>query len=98
MNGRWRRRAGWAVPVFIFLNVWGMTTRGRVSVSGDEPHYLMVAESLWSDHDLDLRNNYDQHDGRWFAVPALTPGGHNRSTPSGALWAVHDIGVPVVLL
>jgi len=27
--------------------------------SGDEPHYLVMLNSLLSDHDLDLRNNYE---------------------------------------
>lgn len=92
------RRARWLVPVFFFLNVWGMTTRGRVSVSGDEPHYLMIAESLLSDRDLDLRNNYERGDGRWFAVPDIRADLQATETPSGALWSAHDIGVPVVLL
>jgi len=28
--------------------------------SGDEPHYLVMVHSLVSDHDLDLKNNYDR--------------------------------------
>ncbi len=91
-------RSRWAVPLFVFLCVWGLTTRGKFSVSGDEPHYLMIAESLLSDHDLDLSNNYANGDGRWFAVKDLAPGPHTVRKPDGAAWSVHDIGVAVVLL
>jgi len=91
-------RSRWVVPLFIFLNVWGLTTRGKFSVSGDEPHYLMIAESLLTDHDLDLANNYANGDGRWFAVKDLSAGPHARPTPSGAVWSTHDIGLPVLLL
>ena len=91
-------RARWAAPLLVFLSVWGLTTRGKFSVAGDEPHYLMVAESLLSDRDLDLANNYANGDGRWFAVKDLEPGPHTVKTLRGADWSVHDIGVPVLLL
>ena len=26
--------------------------------SGDEPHYMVVMQSLWRDHDLKIQNNY----------------------------------------
>src|SRR5262245_3138575 len=91
-------RARWAAPLFVFLCVWGLTTRGKFSVAGDEPHYLMIAESLLSDRDLNLANNYANGDGRWFAVKDLEPGPHIVKTLDGQDWSVHDIGVAVVLL
>jgi len=91
-------RARWAVPLFIFLNVWGLTTRGKFSVAGDEPHYLIICESLISDHDLDVGNNYTNGGGRWFAVKDLEAGPHARPNARGAIWSVHDIGLPIVLL
>ena len=91
-------RARWAAPLFVFLCVWGLTTRGKFSVAGDEPHYLMIAESLLSDRDLNLANNYANGDGRWFAVKDLAAGPHTVKTLDGQDWSVHDIGVAVVLL
>src|SRR5262245_7281631 len=91
-------RSRWAVPLFIFLNVWGLTTRGKFSVAGDEPHYLIISESLLSDRDLDVGNNYANGDGRWFAVKDLEAGPHARPNTRGASWSVHDIGLPVFLL
>ena len=48
-------RAIAAVPIVTVLFTWTLTTHGKFSVSGDEPHYLMIAESLLGDRDLDLR-------------------------------------------
>jgi hypothetical protein len=78
-----------AVPVLIVLFVWSMTTHGKYSASGDEFHYLKVAESLRTDGDLDLENNYRD---------AEEAGPHVRRNRHGALWSVHDIGVPILLL
>ncbi len=37
-----------------------------MDASGDEPHYLVMAQSLWREHDLDLRDNYAREDWREF--------------------------------
>jgi hypothetical protein len=84
--------------IVIVLFLWTLTTRGKQTVSGDEPHYLMIAESLLVDRDLDLQNNYDQNDGRRFGADGMTPGLHARPARNGQLWSVHDIGLPVLLL
>ena len=39
------------------LAFWWSTT-DRISLTGDEPHYLMVTASVLRDGDLDLANNY----------------------------------------
>ena len=82
----------------IFLVTWGLTTHGKYSVTGDEPHYLMIAESLRADGDLDLRNNYDGDAGARFGAGSLQPGPHARVTPGGRLLSVHDIGAPILLV
>src|SRR5207244_11647611 len=65
-----------ALPISFFLIVWGLTTHGKYSASGDEPHYLIVAESLAADGDLDLSNNYAEDDGRLFGHAGLMNDGH----------------------
>jgi hypothetical protein len=91
-----RRRFG--VPVVIVLVVWSLTTHGKFSDSGDEPHYLIIAESLIADRDLDVGNNYDQGSARWFGADGLTAGLHVRRKVDGAVWSGHDIGLPVLIL
>jgi hypothetical protein len=81
----------------IFLVTWGLTTHGKYSVTGDEPHYLMVAQSLLADHDLDVANNYAANDGAAFGASGVKPEQHIRQNNQGRTLPVHDIGVPIVL-
>jgi len=82
----------------IFLLSWGLTTHGKYSATGDEPHYLIVTQSLWADRDLDVSNNYASHGGALFGAAGLEPESHARVARSGKLWPVHDIGVSVLLI
>ena len=91
-------RARIAAAFVIFLLSWGLTTHGKYSATGDEPHYLMVSQSLRSDGDLDVANNYANGDGGLFGARDLQPEQHARVSRLGTLMPVHDIGVPVVLL
>jgi hypothetical protein len=92
------RRRLWPWPLAIVLFVWTLTTHGKYSDSGDEPHYLIIAESLVSDFDFDLANNYAGGSARWFGADGLEHGPHALQTKHGALWSVHDFGLPVLLL
>ena len=46
-----------AAPVVISLAIFAARTR-LLPLNGDEPHYLIIAESVAKDRDLDVRNNY----------------------------------------
>jgi hypothetical protein len=85
------------VALFAFLFVWSLTTHGKYSVSGDEPHYLMVTQSLVADRDLDVANNYANNDGRLFGHDGLEMGPHARPDRDGRVESVHDPGLPVLL-
>jgi hypothetical protein len=91
------RRVAIVVATIAFLFTWTLTTHGKYSVSGDEPHYLMVTHSLVADRDLDLANNYADDDGRWFGHDSLEAGPHVRRARTGQLLSVHDIGLPIIL-
>ncbi len=88
----------WAVGVIVLLFTWSLTTHGKYSVSGDEPHYLMVAESLRADRDLDVLNNYAQDDGRLFGHEKLEMEAHARVARDGRTLPAHDIGLPLLIL
>jgi len=82
----------------LFLIYWGLTTHGKYSNSGDEPHYLMMAQSLRADRDLDLSNNYALDQGASFGAVGLQHELHAIPARDGRLRPVHDIGVAVTLL
>lgn len=81
----------------MFLFTWTLTTHGKYSASGDEPHYLMVAESLVTDHDLDVANNYARNDGRLFGHDHLDMGLHAVPSRTGHVLSIHDVGLAVAL-
>ncbi|HYT68369.1 MAG TPA: hypothetical protein VEL51_18225 [Vicinamibacterales bacterium] len=87
-----------ATAALILLVTWGLTTHGKYSVTGDEPHYLMVAQSLRADGDIDVANNYARGDGALFGASGVQPELHVRRTTSGRTLPVHDLGVPLILL
>ena len=74
----------WLTPTIIFIVCWTLDTR-QVFRLRDEPHYLMVCQSLWADGDLDLRNNYSNDDGRLFGAAGLEMGLHARASLDGSL-------------
>src|SRR5258706_4067696 len=92
-----RSASGIRVAACMFLVVWGLTTHGKYSASGDEPHYLLVSLSLAVDRDLDLENNYAANDGRLIGHDELAADAHARRARDGRLLSTHDIGLPILL-
>ena len=64
---------------------------------GDEPHYLIIAESLRRDHDLRIQNNHDRLDYISFAPSQLDPHYVVRST-KGDIYSVHAPGLPALVV
>ncbi len=89
----------WMLFALAFLCYAGLTTQlpGAAGPQGDEPHYLVMAESLRSDGDLDLR---DEHDNR--AYRSFYPGrlGAHKSPagPKGKTYSIHAPGLPLLIL
>jgi hypothetical protein len=69
----------------------------QVGAEGDEPHYLMVAESLLRDHDLALEEDYAQGRYHAFHEGPLEP--HYRVRGArGEILSVHAIGLSLLVL
>lgn len=70
------------------------------SITGNEPHYLLMTHSLVYDHDLDLKNNYMNGDPRLF-YPGLSPErqiGNQQIEHHASKWySIHGIGLPLLL-
>lgn len=58
MGGVRRAAVLWLVLFAGYAATVGLPAFGSSQFGGDEPHYLLTAESIVSDHDLDLRDEY----------------------------------------
>ena len=76
----------------IYLGI-GYRLQEVVGISGDEPHYLLIAYSLIHDGDLAVQNNYAAEDFRHFFNGRM--GAH---LAHGSPYSVHGVGLPLLLL
>jgi hypothetical protein len=63
--------------------------------SGDEPHYLVIAQSLWRDGDLKIQNNHQRGDYREYYPSDLEPHYLTRGTDK-EIYSIHPIGIAVL--
>jgi hypothetical protein len=63
---------------------------------GDEPHYLLIAQSVLIDHDLKVANNYERGDYLPYYSGRLWPH-YARPAKDGSLYSLHGPGLPVLI-
>ena len=63
---------------------------------GDEPHYLVIAQSLWRDGDLRIENNHLRGDYLEYFGGALRPDYLKRGQ-DGQIYSIHLPGVPALI-
>jgi hypothetical protein len=64
---------------------------------GDEPHYLVITQSLLYDGDLTIENNYKRGDYRPYYGGDLPPHG-GRPGRKGEMYSIHAPGLPAMVL
>lgn len=87
------------LPVLFYLAVtlfW--QSQDMYGLSGDEPHYLLITESLYRDRDLRVENNYltETPVQRACKADLSDPVDVRRHVFNG--YSMHNIGLPVLLL
>ncbi|MGE3275245.1 MAG: hypothetical protein AB7O67_09040 [Vicinamibacterales bacterium] len=65
--------------------------------AGDEPHYLIITQSLLKDGDLRIENNHRQGDYLSYFDGALPPDYLRRGT-DGEIYSIHAPGISAVVL
>jgi hypothetical protein len=84
----------WIVLFAAYAATIGMPAFGTSQFGGDEPHYLLTAESIVSDHDLDLRDEYAARAYRdWYPYVLER---HGRLT-NGQANEPHGAGFPLLI-
>jgi hypothetical protein len=62
---------------------------------GDEPHYLIVTQSLLKDGDLKIGNNHERQDYASYFAAELPP--HTIAAgKEGGMYSVHPVGLPIL--
>jgi hypothetical protein len=79
----------------VYASTIGMQAFGESDYAGDEPHYLLAAESLKRDHDVDVEDEFRLGDYAEFYPYVLDR--HGVET-EGRLNEPHGAGFPLVIL
>jgi hypothetical protein len=66
--------------------------------TGDEPHYLIITQSLLSDGDLKIENNHRRGDYRAYYLGDLSRPAYYRRGRDGEIYSVHAPGVSLLVL
>ena len=82
-----------AAGFYVLVGLW---YTGRLRVSGDEPHYLVMARSLWREGDLDLRDNYAREDWKQDTPGPVEPH-YGAPRGDGRPFPAHSPGLPLLL-
>ena len=81
------------LAIYVALLPWTGQVWAR---TGDEPHYLIAADSLVRDGDFDLRNNYNPAVFLdWYASPNLSRQVKIRA--DGAQFLIHPYGLSILI-
>ena len=64
---------------------------------GDEPHYLIITQSLLGDGDLKIENNHRHGDYRQYFAGDLSEPHYQRLGRDGDIYSIHAPGLPVLV-
>jgi hypothetical protein len=82
---------------FLTYAAFGLRVPGPAGPQGDEPHYLTMAQSLLSDGDLDLADEFAGREYQTFFAGTLEA--HTSpASPRGRIYTVHAPGLAALVL
>jgi hypothetical protein len=86
-----------AAVAALMLYLYAGFRLAEIAPNGDEPHYLVITQSLLKDRDLQIENNYTQGDYREYFRANLSPDFLRRGT-NGQIYSIHAPGLPVAVV
>lgn len=90
------RKTACALAFAVYL-ISGYRSIHQVGLGGDEPHYLVLTQSVLLDHDLKIENNHQRADYRQYFGGVLRPDYLTRGV-DGEIYSIHAPGLPVLVL
>ena len=78
----------------IYAATIGLDAFGESEYAGDEPHYLLAAQSIVDDHDIDVKNQYAARSYDLYYPYVLDK--HGKET-NGFLHEPHGVGFPLLI-
>ncbi len=82
-----------AACAFLGVTAFGARDIGPI---GDEPHYLIIAQSLLYDRDVQIENNHARNDHHAYFPGPLRPDFVRRGK-NGAIYSIHSPGLPALV-
>ena len=90
------RKTVFALSLTVYLCA-GYRSLHLVGLGGDEPHYLVLTQSLLLDHDIQIENNHQRGDYRQYFGGVLRPDYLKRGV-NGEIYSIHAPGLPAIVL
>ncbi|HKW78631.1 MAG TPA: hypothetical protein VJQ09_05975 [Candidatus Limnocylindria bacterium] len=92
------RTAAWLLAAILLVPFLALLPyeRDYIPTASDEPHYLVIVQSLLSGHGLDLKTTYDAQAYRAY-YPDVLPDRHIIQS-GDAQYPIRDLGVPLLAL
>jgi hypothetical protein len=84
------------VASFVLFSVAAWSASPSIP-GGDEPHYLVITQSLLYDHDLKIENNHKRGDYHAYFPGDLAPDAIRRGR-NGEIYSIHAPGLPALVL
>jgi len=82
-----------SLGLYLFFGLWSAAVVGP---GADEPHYLVITQSLLRDHDLAIENNHARGDYREYFGGDLRPDFLRRGLHE-VIYSIHAPGLPALL-
>jgi hypothetical protein len=93
---RWRTLLVLVLSAALYVATAWRLSPSPLFPAGDEPHYLVITQSLLSDGDLAIENNHLRRDYRVYYAGDLKPDviAHGRDD---VIYSIHPIGLPLLV-
>ena len=91
------RRQPYIAALLAFAWFIGIRVISMAPLTGDEPHYLVLAQSLLSDQDLKVANNYNRGDYRAYYAGELDPHTIGGDDPALGRYSIHPPGLAAIV-